>query len=390
MTKSPKMWPPSLFVLAAAALIAGCDGGQGAPGPQAEALPTVETITVERGPLALSSELPGRVEPVRVAEVRARVAGIVLSRKFTEGADVEAGQVLFQIDPAPFKAALSRAQGALAKAEANLFDARAVLKRHEELVRIEAVSRQDYDAAQARLKSAQAERQAALAEVETAKLDLGYATVKAPISGRIGRALVTEGALVGQGEATPLAMIQQIDPVHVDFKQPVADVQALRAELAAGRLAQDEGKGARISVSVEGTGEQRDGHLLFSDITVDRGTGQILLRGRFDNADGLLLPGMYVRVHAPQGVDPQAVLVPQRAVVRGTDGSPQVLVVDDDDTVQARQVRTGAMHGAAWHITDGLQAGDRVVVGGRAKAGDKVAVAPAVSPATAAPAAAGG
>lgn len=265
-----------------------------------------------------------------------------------------------------------------------------MLKRHEELVRIEAVSRQDYDAAQARLKSAQAERQAALAEVETAKLDLGHATVKAPISGRIGRALVTEGALVGQGEATPLAMIQQIDPVYVDFKQPVAEVQALRAELAAGRLAQDEGRGARISVSVEGTGEQRDGHLLFSDITVDRGTGQISLRGRFDNADGLLLPGMYVRVHAPQGVDPQAVLVPQRAVVRGTDGSPQVLVVDGQDTVQARQVRTGAMHGAAWHITDGLQAGDRVVVGGRAKAGDKVAVAPAASPAAAAPAAAGG
>lgn len=390
MMKSPKIRPPSLFMLAAAALIAGCDGGQGAPGPQAEALPTVETITVERGPLALSSELPGRVEPLRVAEVRARVAGIVLSRNFTEGADVEAGQVLFQIDPAPFKAALSRAQGALAKAEANLFDARAVLKRHEELVRIEAVSRQDYDAAQARLKSAQAERQAALAEVETAKLDLGHATVKAPISGRIGRALVTEGALVGQGEATPLAMVQQIDPVYVDFKQPVAEVQALRAELAAGRLAQDEGRGARISVSVEGTGEQRDGHLLFSDITVDRGTGQISLRGRFDNADGLLLPGMYVRVHAPQGVNPQAVLVPQRAVVRGTDGSPQVLVVDDQDTVQARQVRTGAMRGAAWHITDGLQAGDRVVVGGRAKAGDKVAVAPAASPATAGPAAAGG
>ncbi|ENO89820.1 efflux RND transporter periplasmic adaptor subunit [Thauera linaloolentis] len=368
-------------MLAAAVLVAGCDGKRDASGQDAGAPQTVEAIVVQAGSLALSSELPGRVEPVRVAEVRARVAGIVLSRNFTEGADVKAGQRLFQIDPAPFKAALLRAQSELAKAEASLFDAQAVMRRYEPLVAIEAVSRQDYDAAQARLKSAQAERQAALAGIETARLDLGYATVTAPISGRIGRALVTEGALVGQNEATPLATIQQIDAVHVDFKQPVAEVLSLREALAEGRLAQDEGKGARISVTVEGTGQRRDGHLLFSDITVDRGTGQISLRGRFDNADGLLLPGMYVRVHTPQGTDPQAILVPQRAVQRGTDGKPLVLVVDQDDTAQARAVQTGTMHGAQWHITEGLQAGDRVIVGGRAKPGDKVSVAAPVQPA---------
>lgn len=356
--------PLAALVLAAlAALATGC-GRNEAPAAAGDALPVVQAVTVQPAPLALSSELPGRIEPVRVAEVRARVAGIVLRRHFEEGVDVRAGQVLFQIDPAPLRAALSRAQGQLASAEAALLEARAVVGRNAPLVAQEAVSRQDFEAMQARLQAAQAARQSAQAEVQAAALNLEYATVRAPIAGRIGRALVTEGALVGQGEATPMALVQQLDPVYADFQQPVAEAQRLRAALAEGRLAQTAGKdGTPVSLKVDGTGLQRTGRLLFSDVTVDRGTGQMALRGRFDNRDGMLLPGMYVRVTVGQGVDPAAILVPQRAVQRSTDGQAHVLVVDGQDTLQMRPVQTAAMHGAQWQISAGLKGGERVVVG---------------------------
>lgn len=352
-----------LAALVLAALATGC-GRNEAPAAAGDALPVVQAVTVQPAPLALSSELPGRIEPVRVAEVRARVAGIVLHRHFEEGADVRAGQVLFQIDPAPLRAALSRAQGQLASAEAALLDARAVVGRNAPLVAQEAVSRQDFEAMQARLQAGQAARQSAQAEVQAAALNLEYATVRAPIAGRIGRALVTEGALVGQGEATPMALVQQLDPVYADFQQPVAEAQRLRAALAEGRLAQTADKdGTPVSLKVDGTGLQRTGQLLFSDVTVDRGTGQMALRGRFDNRDGMLLPGMYVRVTVGQGVDPAAILVPQRAVQRSTDGQAHVLVVDGQDTLQMRPVQTAAMHGAQWQISAGLKGGERVVVG---------------------------
>lgn len=375
-----------LAALVLAALAAGC-GRNEAPAAAGDALPVVQAVTVQPAPLALSSELPGRIEPVRVAEVRARVAGIVLRRHFEEGADVRAGQVLFQIDPAPLRAALSRAQGQLASAEAALLDARAVVGRNAPLAAQEAVSRQDFEAMQARLQAAQAARQSAQAEVQAAALNLEYATVRAPIAGRIGRALVTEGALVGQGEATPMALVQQLDPVYADFQQPVAEAQRLRAALAEGRLAQTAGKdGTPVSLKVDGTGLQRTGRLLFSDVTVDRGTGQMALRGRFDNRDGMLLPGMYVRVTVGQGVDPAAILVPQRAVQRSTDGQAHVLVVDGQDTLQMRPVQTAAMHGAQWQISAGLKGGERVVVGRMAglQPGARVQVA-ALSDAAASP-----
>lgn len=368
------------LVLALAILVAGC-GRPADQGYGEASAPSVQVVTVQPTPFVLSSELPGRIEPVRVAEVRARVAGLVLSREFVEGADVNAGQVLFEIDPAPFRVALLRAEGQLASAEAVLFDAQAVVRRYEPLVRTEALSQQDFEAAQARLKTARAARQSAEADVEAARLELEYATVRAPISGRIGRALVTEGALVGQNEATPLATIQQIDPVYADFRQPVGEVMRMREALSEGRLSQDPEKGARISITIEGTGRKRDGHLLFSDITVDRGTGQVSLRGQFPNPDGLLLPGMYVRVHTEQGVDPRALLVPQRAVQRATDGTARVLVVDDRNVAQARNVTTGTMRGALWHIVEGLQPGDRVIVGGSAWPGQEVRIqASAASP----------
>lgn len=356
-----------LATMALAALLAGCNP-QGEQETIKQESPVVDVITVKPAPIALVSELPGRIEAMRVAEVRARVAGIVLRRHFEEGTDVMAGQVLFQIDPAPLRAALSRAEGQLASAEATLAEAHGVVKRNEPLVALEAVSRQDFESALARLKTAQAAKQSSQADMEAARLSLDYATVKAPISGRIGRAQVTEGALVGHDSATPLALIQQIDPVFVDFQQPVGEAQRLRVAIAEGKLTQYKGKGAPISLTVDGTGQQREGRLLFSDITVDRDTGQMTLRGQFDNRDGMLLPGMYVRVKVGQGVEPAAIQVPQRAVQRGADGKAHVLVVDAQDTVQERAVQTAAMHGSQWHITQGLTEGERVVVGRMASA----------------------
>lgn len=352
--------------------LAGCGNTEALP---PEAPPSVvSTIIVEHQPVKLTADLPGRIEPVRVAEVRARVAGIVLSRRFEEGAQVKAGEVLFVIDPAPFKATLLRAEGELARAEASLFEAQATFTRHEQLVRSEAVSQQDYDTAHAALKSAEAAKLTAKADVETARLNLDYATVTAPISGRIGRANVTEGALVGLGEGTLLATIQQLDPVYVDFTQPVTDLVRIRtASEESGSLAADEGD-TSIAISVEGSAQTREGRLLFTDITVDRRTGRVSMRGEVANADRLLLPGMYVRVTTSRGTLPAAVLIPQRAVGRGTDGKPQVLVVAQDNTVETRTVQTGAMLGANWHIASGLSAGDQVIVGGasRVQPGDKV------------------
>ena len=368
----PWRWP--VAVAAAAVLLAGCGGEAG---PTAAAEPrAVQAVAVQPQRYTLASSLPGRVEPVRVAEVRARVAGIVLSREFEEGADVKAGDVLFRIDPAPFKAALSRAEGDLAKSEAALSEAQAVVRRYTPLVKIEAVSQQDFDTATAALKSAQAARRSAQADVETARLNLDYATVKAPISGRIGRAQVTEGALVGQNEATVMAKVQQLDPIYVDFTQPVADMLRTRTAMQTGELGQEEG--AAISISIDGTDHSRNGRLLFSDIAVDRGTGQVSLRGEFANPDVLLLPGMYVRVQTRRGCGdlgrhPGA---GSAAVVRSTDGKPQVLVAGPDDVVETRAVRTGTMRGADWHIVEGLAAGDRVIVGGVSAAvpGQKVSV----------------
>lgn len=347
----------STIALLVAVSLAGCDKGEQGWG---EAPPReVDVLTIKTEPFTVVAELPGRIEPVRVAEVRARVAGIVLKRTFEEGADVKAGDLLFQIDPAPFKAALSRAEGELARAEAQLFQAQATVKRYEPLVKINAVSQQDFDVARAAMQSAQADKRSAQANVETAKLDVGYAQVRAPIAGRIGRAQVTEGALVGQGETTLLARIQQLDPVYADFSQPAADALRLRAAIADGKVSGDGDK--TLSLRVDGTDIESKGTLLFTDISVDRSTGQIALRGRFDNPNGVLLPGMYVRVRTPQGLDQDAILVPQRAVQRSADGKASVMVLGAENTVEPRPVTTGAMQGARWQITEGLKAGDQVI-----------------------------
>ncbi len=362
-----------LSALAVVIALAGC-GPAAEQQSQAEMVLPVEVFAVKPETLALTSELPGRIEPVRVAEVRARVAGIVMKKRFEEGADVKAGDLLFQIDPAPLKAAVSRAEGDLARAQAGMKEAQARVKRYEPLVKIEAVSQQDYDKASADLHSAQAATRSAQADLETARLNLGYASVSAPISGRVGRALVTEGALVGQGDATLMARIQQLDPIYADFTQTAADALRLREALKTGSLAAGDSKA--LTLRVEGTPYERQGSLQFTDVAVDPGTGQITLRGKFDNADGVLLPGMYVRVKTPQGTDNQAILVPQRAVKRGSDGSSHVMVIGAEERAEARNVTTGAMQGSRWQITEGLKAGDQVIVGGLAAVQPGVKVTP--------------
>ncbi|CAM3235404.1 efflux transporter periplasmic adaptor subunit [Pseudomonas floridensis] len=362
----------SMVTLLAGAMLVGCEQkpeqNAGAPVAPKE----VESVTVKTESLTVINELPGRIEPVRVAEVRARVAGIVLTRNFEEGADVKAGAVLFQIDPAPFKAALSKAQGDLARTEATLFETQATVKRYESLVDIEAVSRQTFDTARSALQNAIAAKRSAQADVETAQLNLGYATVRAPISGRIGRAMVTEGALVGQAETTLMATIQQLDPVYADFTQPVADALRMRAAIQEGRLPKG-GEGA-LSLSIDGTDYTSTGTLLFTDIAVDRTTGQVLLRARFANPRGVLLPGMYVRVRTPQSIDDKAILVPQRAVQRSADGTARVLVIGSDGAVEARSVKTGTMQDSRWQITQGLKADEQIIVGNMTgiNPGDKV------------------
>lgn len=357
-------WWRAACVTVAAFVITGCSKQEQGwdQGP-----PPVEVVTVSSRAYTATRALPGRIEPVRSAEVRARVAGIVMKRSFEEGADVQAGDVLFEIDPRPLRAELSRAEGALARAQASVDDTQAVFKRYEPLVEIEAVSQQDFEAAKAAYQSATAERRSAQAEVEAARLNLGYSTVVAPISGRIGRALVTEGALVGQGEATPLAVIQQIDPVYADFQRPIAEAMRLRRTQASGEA-------ASISISLEGEEEQRVGKLLFSDITVDRGTGQISLRGEFPNPDGLLLPGMYVRVHIADNGPRQAILIPQRAVRPAGEGRGHVVVVGDGDVAEAREVRVGEMVAGEWLILEGLNDNERIVINGAAVPGEPVTV----------------
>ncbi|MGF6329911.1 multidrug efflux system membrane fusion protein [Pseudomonas sp. BS3782 TE3695] len=337
-------------------------GDQKPPAESSASIPHVKTLTVKPRAFAMTTDLPGRVEPVRIAEVRARVAGIVLTRHFQEGSDVKAGQLLFSIDPAPLKAALMRAEGALAKVEADVYRANAQVQRFKQLVEINAVSPQAFDDAMSDLKSAQANRLVAQADLTSARLNLGYCQVRAPISGRVGRALVSEGSLVGQDEATQMARIQQLDPIYADFTQSADQVVALQQALASGRLTLNGSGSAKVTVQVGTPAQTRHGTLMFSDISVDRSTGQVTLRGEFANPDYLLLPGMYVRVVAPAGVDPQALFVPQQAVQRGADGQARLMLVDANGVVRERVVSTGVMVGSDWQIAQGLVAGEQVVI----------------------------
>lgn len=328
--------------------------------------PEVAVVTVQPGTVTLTTDLPGRLEPSRIAEVRARAAGILQKRLFQEGSDVRAGQTLFTIDPAPYQATLQSAEAQLAQAQAQLAQTSATVTRYRPLVDANAVSKQEFDAAVAAEKAAQAQVAAARAAIKTASINLGYATVTAPISGRIGRALVTEGALVGQGDATKLAVVQQINPLYLNVTQSATDAMRLRQLLAAGHLARD-GKSAAVKIVLEdGTVYPHAGRLLFADQTVDPATGQILLRAEVPNPDGVLLPGLYVRAVVEQAQVPNAMLVPQQAVTRGTQGD-SVMVVAADGTVAPRPVTIGAAQGQNWVVTEGLKPGEQVMVEGAMK-----------------------
>ena len=350
--------------------------------------PEVGVVTIQAGPLPITMELPGRIDAVRTAQVRARVAGILLKRVFEEGSEVKAGDVLFQIDPAPLQAAYDSAKASLASAEANVKQAQSQADRDAKLVKINAVSQQEYDNATAAAAQDNANVLVAKAALETASLNLGYATVTAPISGRIGQALVTEGALVGQGEATELAVIQQLDPIYFDFTESSTELLKLRQQFDNGQLKKVAPDEAKISLLLEdGTTYPHEGKLLFSDVTVDPTTGMVTLRAEFPNPDDLLLPGMFARAQLEQAVDSNAIAVPQRGVTYGANGEPTVMVVTPDNKVAVRPVVVSSAEGNKWIVTGGLKAGERVILSGLQNVQPGMTVIPVPFDSTNAPAA---
>ena len=353
----------SFLSIAAAVLLAACGPKPGAGSPAAPPPPEVGVVVATQGSVGVVTELPGRTEASRIAQVRARVAGVVQRRLFNEGSDVKAGQPLFRIDDAPYRATLASAQAALARAEANLMQTRAQAERYRPLAEAHAVSQQEYVAAQAAFKQSEADVAAAKAAVQTAQINLGYAAVNSPIAGRIGRALVTEGALVGQGEVTQLAVVQQIDPLYVNFTQSAAEVLRLRAAIASGRY-QAAGGAVPVTVTLDDGGlPPQRGKLLFSDLTVDPSSGQITLRAELPNPKAALLPGLYVRVRLEQAQVSSAILLPQQAVQRGSAGDT-VMVVDADGKVSTRPVKVSMGQNRQWVVLEGLAGGEQVVVDG--------------------------
>lgn len=372
-------------VLASALLLAACGAkndaaapaGGGAPPP-----PEVGVVTVTPGSIGLVNELPGRLEASRVAQVRARSTGILQKRLFTEGSDVKAGQALFQIDDAPYRAAMESAQASVAQAEATVAQTSDLVKRYKPLVELNAISRLDYDNAVTAQKTAQANLAAAKAGATTARINLGFAAVTAPISGRIGRALVTEGALVSQTESTQLAVIQQIDPMYVNFTQSASDTMRLRQGMDSGLLKRASGAdAASVSIVLEdGTPYPSKGRLLFTDLTVDATSGQVTLRAEVPNPQKRLLPGLFVRVRLEQAQAGGAVLLPQQAVTRSSQGDT-VMVVGADNHLTPRPVKLGPSQGNQWVVLEGLKADDKVMVDGfqklpRGKPGDPIVVKP--------------
>ncbi|HLU15780.1 MAG TPA: efflux RND transporter periplasmic adaptor subunit [Burkholderiaceae bacterium] len=325
----------------------------------------VSVIQVQPTTAEITTELPGRVEAIKDAEIRARVTGIVQEINFRQGSDVEAGQLLFTIDPAPYRAARDQAEAQLQRARADVEAAESLAQRYSSLVKSNAVSRQEYDNAMAAAAQGRAAVAAAEAQLQSAEIDLGYTTVTSPIAGRIGKSLVTEGALVSAANATLMAAVQQLDRVYVDITQSTAQLLRLRRALESGELTRSADGHAVVSVILEdGTEYEHKGELLFSGVSVDPTTAQVSLRAEFDNPDQLLLPGMYVRVRLQQGVDNQAMLVPDQAIQRGADGLSTLMLVSDEGTVQPVAVSVGGKVGTQTIITKGLQPGATVIVEG--------------------------
>jgi membrane fusion protein (multidrug efflux system) len=350
-------------VLAAVCIPAGC---QNSAGKATQAgTPDVAVVEVKPERVAITTELPGRTSAYLIAEVRPQVGGIIQKRMFTEGAEVKAGEVLYQIDPATYQAAYDSAKAQLARAEANISTTRVRSERYKELVEIKAVSRQEYDDAVAALKQGEADIEAGKAAVETARINLAYTRVTAPITGRIGKSSVTVGALVMANQGVSLATIQQIDPVYVDVTQSSASLLQLQESLSKGTLKRDSANRARVKLILEdNTTYPLEGTLQFQDVTVDPTTGSFILRAIFPNPKRILLPGMFVRAVLEEGVNEKALLIPQQGVSRDPKGNPFALIVDAESKVQQRILTLDRTIGDKWLVSAGLAPGDRVVVEG--------------------------
>ncbi|MBR0723017.1 efflux RND transporter periplasmic adaptor subunit [Bradyrhizobium manausense] len=364
----------AMMLAALAPLLAACDESSSAISAAQPIEPDVSIVTVKPQLRAVVRELPGRISPTRVAEVRPRVSGIVVERLFRQGSEVKAGDPLYRIDPRPFEVEVMANEAALAKADAALMQAQQQARRIATLTSQRAAPEAENEKTIAAELQARAEVEGRKAELARAKLNLDYATVRAPIDGVVGAALVSEGALVVQNE-TNLATVQQLDPIYADFTQSVTELNQLRRAFESGDLDRIEADAVKVRLVLDdNTLYALDGKLLFSDAKVDAHTGQVTLRGEFRNPKRELLPGMYVRVRLDQGLDSDAIAVPQQAVQRNGGGGSEVFVVKDDNRIAVQPIRTGSVQDGIWFVTDGLKAGDKVVVEGFQKfaAGDKV------------------
>lgn len=366
-----------LVLVVPVAILSGCGKPPGGA-PPAEGMPTMGVVTVTTQPVTLTTEVPGRTVPYLIADVRPQVNGIILSRKFREGGDVKAGETLYQIDPATYQASYDSAVATLQKSQATLRTAQLKADRYHELVAVSAISRQDNDDTAAALGEAAADVAAGKASVDSARINLAYTHVDAPISGRIGKSGVTAGALVTASQSTALATIQQLDPIYVDVTQTSASLLKLKQAMARGDLEKAGASAARVRLLLEdGSSYPLEGRLEFSDVTVDKDTGSITLRAVFPNPNADLLPGMYVRAVLEEGVKGQGLLVPQRAIQRDGAGKPIAYVVGADHKLQLRTLVTERAVGDQWLVSSGLKPGEQLVVDGlpRAKAGIEVKIA---------------
>jgi membrane fusion protein (multidrug efflux system) len=354
------------WLTAAGLLLTGCGKSKSAA-PPPSGPPEVGIVVVKQEKVALTTELPGRTVPHMIAEVRPQVSGIIQKRLFTEGGDVKAGQVLYQIDPASYQAAYASAKASQSRVEASLVSLRLTEERYRDLVKIKAVSQQEYDNASAALQQAEAELAVAKATVETARINLAYTKISAPISGRIGRSTVTDGALVTANQTTALATIQQLDTMYVDVTQSTADLLKLKQSLANGVLKKS--SSAQVKLLLEdGSPYPLPGTLKFSEVTVDQSTGSVTLRAVFPNPKQSLLPGMFVRAVLEEGVNESAILIPQRGVTRNPKGDAMVMVVGAEEKAEPRLIKVVRTVGDSWLVSDGLQSGDRVILEGLQKA----------------------
>jgi membrane fusion protein (multidrug efflux system) len=403
--KDKTFWFRVTGVMLGTLLLFGCEKPPAVPPPTAT--PEVAVITVSPRPVTLIRELPGRTAPHLIAEVRPQVSGIIKERLFVEGSDVQAGQVLYQIDPAPYEAAVAsaeavlarsrtgkaQAEAALARAEANLTPSRLKEERYKELVPAKAVSSQDLDDATANLRQGEADVQSAQAAIlgaegdigvaeaalKTARINLAYTKITAPIAGRIGKSFITTGALVTSGQSSPLATIQQLDPIYIDFTQSSVERLKLMQELRRGQIKQGGSDEAKIRLLLEdGSSYPEEGILKFSDVTVDPSTGSVTLRALFPNPHNLLLPGMFIRGIVQEGIQEQGILIPQQGVTRNPAGEAMVMLIGAEEKVEPRVIKVDRTIGSDWLVSEGLQAGDRVIMEGfqRARPGTQVKVVP--------------